>query len=573
MKRKLISFCTAVIMASTFISPVSAAGTTAKDLAQGIENHVNVDADIELHKNATGTFADGAITVVVPADNPTAKFDYRATLYMKAVRDKFKEYWNAASAVASGKPLLEAALNATPVSGEFTVKVTYPATMTIPEYIKTSGSMIGFNDEAKKVFTDTSREVDGNVLTIKIKVKDPADDSKDYILGKELNDNLDKYLANLTLTCEGVEVTGVGTHTIKGEVEGYTVIGETVDPIDTVTYTAVQIQEGNDIGKTEITEDVILVTPTPSPEPTVAPTAAPIVIPPSGGGGGRSGGGGGGSLIAGGDTPTDSPVPIATIDPNGGSGTGIGDKVELDRDNHYAYIIGYPEGDVRPTGNITRAEVTTIFFRMLTDASRAEYWTKTNNYPDVWSDEWFNNAISTVTVAGIVNGYDDGTFKPNNAITRGELAAIIARFIGGVYSGGDRFNDISGHWAAEAINRAAYYGWINGYEDATYRPDQKITRAEAMTLINNVLNRHVGEDKMLDDMVKWPDNKRGTWYYTAVQEATNSHYYDRAEGASEETWTSIREPRDWAALETELSNANSAGEEKSVYEDAQNEAE
>lgn len=562
MKRKIISFCTAVVMTALCIPSASAA--TVKEIISALPNYeakfkqvdLDVDSDIELQRNGGTAYEDGPITVQVPKENPSAVFDYKATLYMKAVRDEFLRYWNSAKLLCNGDTDLLQQLDNMPVTGEFTVSIKYPKTMTVPASIMEAESMAGFNEAAKNIFKDPERKFieSENKLEIKIKVKSPSDDSKEYVTGKELFDNLDTYLGDLTLTCEGVTVNGVGTHRIAGAITGYTKIGEETEPISTVNYTAVQITTADhpkDQGRNTsdgIYEDVVLMTPAPTP-----------------GGGSTGGGGGGGSgsgIIAGGPTGGEysTPAPAKpTIIPSEPV-----TSAELNYDDHYAYIIGYPEGDVRPSGSITRAEVATIFFRMLTDASREELWTKDNSYPDVSSAEWFNNAISTMSAAKIVNGYEDGTFRPNGAITRAEFAAIAARFAGGTYSGPDQFSDISGHWAASYINKAAQLGWIHGYEDGTFGPDRYITRAEAMTLVNNVLNRQVSEEGLLDDMVKWPDNTSDMWYYTAVQEATNSHYYDRGD-TSVETWTSIRTPRDWAALETELSNAHSAGSEESVY--------
>ena len=224
--------------------------------------------------------------------------------------------------------------------------------------------------------------------------------------------------------------------------------------------------------------------------------------------------------------------------------------------------MGYPDGNVMPQGNITRAEVATIFFRMLTDESRAEIWSQTNSYSDVTPDKWFNNAISTLSNGGILSGYEDGTFQPNKKITRAEFATMAVRFFSASYDGEDLFPDIDKHWAQEYINTAASQGIINGYEDGTFRPDQPITRAEAMTIVNRVLERHPDKDHLLDSMVQWPDNMdTAKWYYADVQEATNSHDYDEktnSDGEKYEVWTKLLDVRDWAALEKEWSNANSA---------------
>ena len=243
--------------------------------------------------------------------------------------------------------------------------------------------------------------------------------------------------------------------------------------------------------------------------------------------------------------------------------------------DHYAYIVGYPEDYVtgQPTGhesrwplkpqaNISRAEVATIFFRLLTDEARDQFWMTTNNFPDVAPDAWYNNAISTMVNAGTSKGYEDGTFRPNNNITRAEFAAIASRFMSAGYDvEEDVFTDIANHWARENINDAAMTQWIHGYPDGTFLPDQAITRAEAVTLVNNVLQRKPHKDHMLDTMIKWPDNPESAWYYEAIQEATNSHDYDLFEDAEYETWTALQENRDWAALEKDWVNTHRTGGE------------
>ena len=235
----------------------------------------------------------------------------------------------------------------------------------------------------------------------------------------------------------------------------------------------------------------------------------------------------------------------------------------LNTEDHYAYIVGYSEdGTVRPNANITRAEVATIFFRLLTDEARDQFWMTTNNFSDVLPNDWYNNAVSTMVNMGIIQGYEDGTFRPNANITRAEFAAIAARFMSSGYDvEEDLFTDIANHWARESINDAAMAGWINGYEDGAFRPDAAITRAEAVTLVNNVLQRKPDADHMFDSMIKWPDNPEGTWYYEAIQEATNSHDYDLFEDAEYETWTALQENRDWAALEKDWVNTHRTGGE------------
>ena len=222
----------------------------------------------------------------------------------------------------------------------------------------------------------------------------------------------------------------------------------------------------------------------------------------------------------------------------------------LNGDDHYAYIVGYPNGNVEPNGNITRAEVATIFFRLLTEEVRTANSTQSNSLSDVTRGQWFNHAVSTLSSMGIVKGHNDGTFAPNAPITRAEFAAIAARFDDKNTDTSSKFTDIASHWAKNEIGIAANKGWINGYPDGTFRPNQYITRAEAMTLVNRVLNRlPENSSDLLDSMIKWPDNSDASqWFYLAVQEATNSHYYKTKENKFEK-WTELRETRDWTKLE------------------------
>lgn len=260
---------------------------------------------------------------------------------------------------------------------------------------------------------------------------------------------------------------------------------------------------------------------------------------------------------------------------NSGGNNGGNSKPSLNTKDHYGYIIGYPvdyytgqpttdqmKKPVRPEGKITRAEVATIYFRMLTDESRTKFWSQSSGYSDVKAGDWFNNAVSTLSNAGIIAGYEDGSFKPNGYITRAEFATIAARFFDVTYNGKDLFPDISGHWAKDYINQAANKGFVNGYEDGTFKPDRNITRAEAVTLVNRTLDRHPDKSHFTKDMLVWPDNMDQTkWYYADMQEATNSHTYQMKENSDKtkyENWTKTLPIRNWEALEKAWSNANSS---------------
>ena len=236
---------------------------------------------------------------------------------------------------------------------------------------------------------------------------------------------------------------------------------------------------------------------------------------------------------------------------NGNAGNGHATPDMLNGEDHFAYVVGYPDGTVRPNANISRAEVTSIFFRLLKpDEIRDKNLTTINSFNDINVGDWYNTAISTMAKLGIVNGRYENQFIPNAFITRAEFAVICARFDESEFEVVDNFTDVQGHWAENEIHEAAAHGWIKGYEDGTFKPDQYITRAEAMTMINRVLNR-IPETPadLLDTMVKWPDNSdQSVWYYIPVQEATNSHDYDMKNHIYER-WTAIKEVADWTKYE------------------------
>lgn len=253
----------------------------------------------------------------------------------------------------------------------------------------------------------------------------------------------------------------------------------------------------------------------------------PITPPGGGGGGGGSigGGGGGGAIVV---------PPVEPIEPEEPEVPAVLTK------DHIAYIIGSPDGLVHPEANITRAEVAMIFYRLLTPEAKAQYETSSCSYSDVSANAWYGTAVATLSNMGIITGASDGKFHPNDNITRAELATIAARFDENIYTGANKFNDINGHWAAEYINRAAERGWVNGTGNGAFQPNRTISRAEVMTLVNNVLGRStITEDSLLNDMIKWPDNMdTNKWYYLAVQEATNGHMSSFESG--HEVWTALQ---------------------------------
>lgn len=213
----------------------------------------------------------------------------------------------------------------------------------------------------------------------------------------------------------------------------------------------------------------------------------------------------------------------------------------LNKTDHVAYVKGYTDGTVRPTANITRAETAQMLYRLLTADAQAKYTTKTNSFPDVPAGEWYCESVSTLSSLGIIKGGSDGLFRPTANITRAEFATMLSRFAEDKKTGASGFRDIAGHWAREAIEIASANGWVNGYPDGNFGPDNSITRAEAMTMINRMLGRlpeNTGD--LMAGMTVFSDNTDpAQWYYLHVQEATNSHSYTRKTDGVHEVWTAI----------------------------------
>ena len=241
----------------------------------------------------------------------------------------------------------------------------------------------------------------------------------------------------------------------------------------------------------------------------------------------RTGGGGGGTTSP--TTPSEVVVePEAPL-------------VSLNKEDHYGYMVGYPDGTFQPEGNITREEVATVFYKLLNADHRQSVTTNVNNFSDVATDRWSSTPISTLAAVNIITGYPDGTFKPGGSITRAELATVASKFDKLSPFESNQFSDIIGHWANNFINSAAQKGWVRGYEDGTFRPERAITRAEFATLVNNVLDRRVRKEDILPDAIQFKDLSPDAWHYEACQEAVNSHYYERENSSDFEKWTELYE--------------------------------
>lgn len=523
------------------------------------------------------TAASGSsVTVTKRPTEPFPKFDYLCTLDMENVREKFNFYYESWDSLADyadmddeRKAGIVARIEDLKVTGEFTIEITYPKSLEIPEKFLESGKMAGFDDNAKLIFGDDERSVikgdNNNTIQIVVKVVGEEENGRPgYVLGKDLKDNVDSYLSDLTLSFENVKTTKYGTFNVTGKMTGFTLAEE--DESDnvflkvdyktnpekaTARCTVKEVVSGDShIGgsdnhrvsfEADGIEDIVLPVRV---EKNTELNLELIQLPYRDG-----------YIFDGWYTDkelTNKVVEGMFIDGDVklyGQWVKAPNTKNLNDSEHFAYVIGYPEGDVRPENFISREEITTIFFRLMKDEERNAIMLKTNEFSDITADRWSNTAISTMENGGYVSGYPDGDFRPEDFITRAEFATIAARLEGKSDAVLYGFADVKNHWAKDYIASAAASGWITGYEDGTFRPENYITRAEAMAIINRMLNRFVKADGLHSDAVLWPDNDEAKWYYYAVEEATNTHEYERAENAVYETWTSVLPNRDWTEFE------------------------
>ena len=565
MKKTVLSLVLVVAMLMSCVCTVGAAGLGLAALKTLAESRPSlVYGDISLS-------ADDATYVDTLSVTETTEFYAKATLDMSKVKEDIVKVYQELD------PAHHSTLDAKKVSGEFTIKVNIGSGVyVIPDAASTDAAMAGFsfedstgNPASGNLFVEDGARVKsgdfstGHTITVTVKVNDKFDGVNDTTV------------ADLASIPDKINFTYGGLKAVADTTVGGTITGSvTIHDIDGVS------------------DAVINFTFVDANDTSVAIQPAIVDLPalPSGGGGGI--------------TPKPE-TPKYTIKYETDGGTTYKDEtyaenkaVKIDKvptkegyvfdgwyadaklteeidsvtvtkdttvyakwvkerhpvpeklngHDHFAYVVGYPDGTVRPNDNITRAEVTTIFFRLLKDEVRDAVITNENSFDDVSLDDWHNVAISTMAKLGIVNGRFEDRFVPDANITRAEFTAICARFDTTEVEYEGSFKDINGHWAEEYIKRASAYGWIEGYSDNTFRPDQFITRAEAMTLINRVLNRipRDAEDLLHDDMAIWSDNMDPSkWFYIAVQEATNSTEYERPNSLYK-TWTEVVENRDWS---------------------------
>ena len=557
------------------------------------ELNLNVDSNIQVKLDTDSDFLEGPYVKSISTTDPFPSFTFKDTLYMKVVRDAFTLYMTAGRQKAHGDLALLTKLNETQVSGQFTVTVEWPNGLTVPaSFLVDNKDLNGFNADVKNIFKEVSRNVEntetGKKLTIIVEVTGP--DKLGYVTGKALEDNLQTYLPDFTLTCPGVATSDYGTYTVKGAITGYTDIKVDGQQKSKVNYTGVQSDNGDRGVETNDMAATVTVSrkssgtgggsrPTATPAPTATPEATATPEPDDGeiklkfdlGGLGRPIGsivfpeGSSGEINI---DEVEDPIEEGYqfdgwfLDPNFtqpvpenftfnddtviyAKWVRISAPETLNSEEHFAYIIGYPEGDVRPENNISRDEIATIFYRLLKADYRDTIFTSDNSYTDVPKSWWANKAISSISKGGYMNGYEDGTFRPDAYITRAEFATVASRFYDAPQTTRKPFSDVSGHWAEDNINAIATMGLVNGYEDGTFRPDAYITRAEAMTIFNRILVRYVNGEGLHQDAVKWPDNPTDAWYYYEVEEATNSHDYTKIENSYYEIWSAITTNKIW----------------------------
>ncbi len=441
---------------------------------------IDVPADLQVSGNGT-TFVD---RLQVKLGDQVS---FRASLNMKPVREQFeKDYKEILDLYENfsgeSRTSLVEKLHSCLVTGAWTLTLTYPNVLTMPASVTGGSNMDGFNNNAKLVFEEVSRSLTfgeaNDTFVIKVKVKEG-------ITVGDLESNLANALGDMTFTGNGVVATAAQDCLLVGTITGTTAI-ERYSRKQEYTFTGI---------------DPVASVPEVTAELYVAQSGSQVVPPVPGLP----------DYFDGGDEVADPKE------------TGVADV--LNTEQHIVYLEGYPDGTIRPEANVTRAEATTMLYRLLRPEIREEIFTLENGFGDVEKTLWYNKAVSSMAKGGYVNGYEDGNFYGDNEITRAELVTIVARFAKAKESQVP-FSDVDdSHWAYGYISTAVANKWIDGYEDGSFKPEQPITRAETATIINRVLSRGVKSYGVVEGIKKWPDNPENEWYYYEMVEATNEHTY------------------------------------------------
>lgn len=578
--KKILSvvLCVALLMTAMPMAFAAPASQSISDVfgSEGktpiVDRSIKADANMLVTKTG-GVYADGPLSITESTVSST--FDFKVELDMQKVEDTFKNWIQIARAY-SDTTEYQSRLDNAYVRGNFNVEITYPNALNVPAaFTANTQSMYGFS--ANPIFRETSRTAvvgaETTTLTIAIEVFDPNTPANNYVLAANMENDVlhgpNSYLADMSLECTGVAPSAYGTYTVTGKLTGTTTIWDDsgATQIGNIEYKAVQ--SGTNVEKVSETITV----------------AAPVS-----GGTNVSGGSSTGSnkvtvdFVSAGDThhtvtkPNKVTINVDEVEKPEREGfafagwyddpqntipvTGEINVTEHNtihakwinttvpsalNDDRSAYVIGYPDGDVRPTANISREEIATIFYRLLKKEIREELYMEENTFADVESDRWSNKEISTMANGKYIQGYEDGTFRPEADITRGEFVTIAARFLDAIIDESYKtFNDIDGHWAEAAIHSVADQEWIGGYEDGSFRPDELITRAEAMAIINRMLVYHIDHDSLIDAVKHWPDNHPSEWYYLEVLKATNTREHSVRENGYIEDWHEILPNPDWS---------------------------
>lgn len=600
MKKLLAIVVAAIMMLSMVAFAADGLPTTLKEVIEDIplpsgeqrevliRRTLDVPVNMQVDVGKTGTYVDGPVSETISGSNVSA--NYKATIYMADVRTLFEdllaEYKSEGglvyqyidfmfSAHPEERRALETRVDNSIVTGEFIIKIVFPENVIVPNSVLTGTALSGFNAGAATTFEETVPRVlnDGVGGTKELEIKISV---KEGITASVMEANLQAYLPDITFTCTNA-ILGLGTTEVVGSITGWTEIyDDNTDPtpddlICKINYTGKQGTDSGVTGGTEISETVTLsetqqggATPvipggtTTEPSgpievevklPSISETET-IIIP------------------EGTKNPTidieeitekinptrdgfvfdgfyadefytqklEGEVPVTEDTTIYGRFINITVPEIFNADEHIQYIYGYPDGTVRPEANVKREEVTAMLYRLLKPEVRAELETSENNFSDVPADKWSIVPISSMAKGGYIYGYTDGSFKPDEDITRAELAAIISRFVGRIVEGERTFNDIDGHWAEASIKSVANNEWIFGYTDGSFKPDAKITRAETVAIINRVVVRYVTQEGLTGDERIWPDNPATAWYYYPVIEASHHHEHERDENNYSELW-------------------------------------
>ncbi len=527
----------------------------------------NDDMNVEVQMSAKLSNSSSYLSNVLSLQGSSANVDLKAVLNMTPVFNEFISLYQSAETTfnniaAGGGPSaasLKAQLDALEIDSTFTVSMYIPKNVLVPSTYTAGSNMFGFTYAANS-FYEISRVYDTtgsnyNVLTITIGA---GQDASNKLTIGELNTNQATYLDDVAFEALNVQLNGAGSYTFKGTVTGNTNISGTVNGnavSKNINYTGVYNGSADNI----ISTVNLTYSPTPSSNGSGTIVVSKKYVT---------------TFVV--DGKSDVVAPIAgnqlnfnylpVPDKKGYTFDGwyldgeMKNKVDknitlssditlyghfineiLESENHFAYVVGYPDGTVQPENSITREEVATIFYRLLKEDKRAAIESDSNFFTDVASDRWSNKYISTLTNGGYIEGYEDATFKPEAYITRAEFVTMATRFANLTKLANNSFSDVSGHWAIDYILKACNEGWIMGYEDNTFLPEENISRAEAMAIINRMLVRQVNAEGLHKDAKTWSDSSINDWFYYVVEEATNSHTFERQSDGVNETWLEIVE--------------------------------